>query len=95
MEAPESKCPNCAKTLDTHAETKEFIEDLPLQITPHPGDISVCGYCGTILKYGSDLKLSKADPLDLDAIKLSDPKFYDEIMEGRALIMRALTQMKK
>jgi hypothetical protein len=83
-EQPESKCQSCGKTLNSYAHAKP--------VTPSPGDISVCGYCGSVLKYGSDLKLTKADSLDLDGIEKTDPDLYNEIMEARAFIMRLNTR---
>lgn len=85
-EQPESKCHSCGKDLNAYAQGKGA--------TPSPGDIAVCGYCGSVLKYGSDLKLTKTDSLDLDGIEKTAPDLYNEIMEARAFIIRATKNYK-
>jgi hypothetical protein len=44
-------CPTCGKTLD--GLTNPVDDDLDM----HPGDISICFYCGTILVFNEELQL--------------------------------------
>ena len=51
---PETTCPACNKALDAVTPMEEGI-------TPSPGDLSICGYCSTVLQYADDMTFVLAD----------------------------------
>lgn len=60
---PGSPCPNCLIVLD--AATSAYGGE----VTPKPGDVTLCSKCGTFLQFGEGLVLQSCDieTVDLDA----------------------------
>lgn len=52
---PADGCPNCGHSLDAATSLKG-------NHRPQPGDVSVCAYCGTILKFDDELRMQVIDP---------------------------------
>lgn len=72
---PNCKCPNCNKLIDS-ATNMDGTE-----ISPQVDDISVCFYCGEILKYDKDLAVEEVSREFLDALKLNERENYDNLIE--------------
>jgi hypothetical protein len=49
---PAQLCPVCGHLLDSHSAVEDHGK------RPEDGDFSVCLACGSVLRYGADLKLS-------------------------------------
>ena len=73
---PRQKCPHCGKRIDRALGKEEH--------QPAPGDVSICLGCLGVIKFGEDLKVSKAEPGDWADVA-------DEVFELRKLI----TNMKR
>jgi hypothetical protein len=54
----ETKCPTCSKKLDASNGPG----------APEEGDLSVCAYCLTMLRYGPGLALRELRPEEFDAL---------------------------
>lgn len=59
---PKSPCPNCGKVLDTATHPTE-------DVSPTPGDLTMCIQCGEFFSFGAGLELR---PLDEDTIAQCD-----------------------
>lgn len=77
-----SYCPFCKKKLDA---ATDFDADC---LTPKPGDLSVCIYCGNILKFCEDLSLQVAFKEDLQGL---DKKALHSLM----VICKAVEERNK
>ena len=63
----EDKCPSCLHRLNAATDPLTKIQ------VPHPGDFSVCFYCGQILRFDNELNVQRAseeDAAGLDPEKL-------------------------
>jgi len=74
---PTSICPICKSSLEAATSLKNEI--------PDPGDISVCLYCGNILKFNDDLELVSLSNDEMQALKNSKPD-WDEIVKIQSLL---------
>lgn len=50
------RCPHCETTLPFQTDVHDE------EVTPQPGDISLCEKCGMPSKFATDLTLTKIDP---------------------------------
>jgi hypothetical protein len=66
IELPPSNCIGCGKLVD--AATPVDIKT----VTPAPGDITICFYCGHIMVYADDLSLR--NPTDVEMFELAGNK---------------------
>ena len=72
----ESKpCPHCGKGLDASSGEKDQV--------PRVGDLSVCCYCGGIMRFGEGLSLAALSEEDLDA--LADGEHAEEVATVREM----------
>jgi hypothetical protein len=51
-------------------------------VTPKKGDISICYYCGGVMKWGSNLQLERAEESDLKKLSAEDLEHLDKVVEG-------------
>lgn len=58
-----SPCPTCGKMLD--ASTGAHMEE-PIQ--PEVGDITICGYCSTLLAFGPEMTLRRATQAEFEEL---------------------------
>lgn len=65
-----SNCPTCDKKLDA-VSAEDGVE------SPQPGDITVCFYCGEILKFSNDMILEKLPQELFDSF---EKDFKEEIL---------------
>ena len=63
-----SNCPSCGKFLDGASSVSD-----PGRSGPSPGDLSICIACGTIVKFGENLKLEIVSENELEQIKQNFP----------------------
>jgi hypothetical protein len=62
---PECKCPNCGAGVD--AATNLFGKG-----GPEPGDISICLYCGCLMKFKDDMMLRRLTGAELIEVLKDD-----------------------
>jgi hypothetical protein len=74
---PESKCPKCGASLDAVSPVGDK------EATPSEGDFSICGYCGTFLRFGEDLQIKTADNTDLNELFQDNPHVYRALIAAR------------
>lgn len=75
------KCPTCGAILNA---------GFPMSATgsfPKANDVTICGYCSSILQYNPDLSYREAD---LEALKKESKNTYDEIMDAVVLVKSTL-----
>lgn len=77
----EAKCRICGKPLTGHTPREG-------EHKPKPGDISVCGYCGVLSKYGEDFQLLEVTEAELEEIKKNHPDFYAEVTRAQLVIIK-------
>lgn len=74
-------CPKCGKELDGVTQVQEGKETLPV-----PGDVSVCLYCFTMLRFDDDIKSQILTPdefLDLDDdVRIQLTRAVQAVMEA-------------
>lgn len=68
-------CPQCSKILDAATSAKG--DSL---VTPAEGDLSVCFYCGTLLKFGWE-GMEYIEEKDLQAIHPDDRRLLEKLRE--------------
>jgi hypothetical protein len=68
------RCPSCGATLDT---SEHPLED----ISPEPGNLSLCVYCGAWLVFAEGLVLRRATPEEIRVIQSTNP-FAVALAEG-------------
>lgn len=59
---PVQTCPSCTYKLDAATNA------LGNERSPVPGDISICGRCGTFLKFGEDLSIGVLPDAEFQAL---------------------------
>lgn len=81
-------CPSCDKLLDGFT-------GIDNNATPEPDDITICCYCGSILKFTEKLTVVEMSPLELDNLPKKD--FYDIIdaQQAAAQFRDILKESKK
>lgn len=68
-----SRCPTCAKTLDASSGPG----------SPSTGDLSVCAYCLTMLRYEPGLALRELTAAEFDALR---PDERNELLKARNVL---------
>ena len=61
---PARSCPGCGARLDARTEVVDASKPAPTP-TEQPGDVSVCFYCGEVLRFTAMLELEPISPEDL------------------------------
>ena len=74
---PENRCPRCCKKLDA-ATTLSNHEK------PKEGDLSVCFYCGQLMKFSSDGSLL---PLEENDLKMLTDEVRKELLSVKAQVL--------
>jgi hypothetical protein len=59
LRLPPQPCPNCGKTLDAAGSFAEGI-------TPDPGDLTICLYCGHFMAFDDDLSFRELTPEEMN-----------------------------
>lgn len=72
-------CPNCAILLD--GATGEDAD------RPLPGDLTVCGYCGTLLRFGPSLGLERLSDHDMAVLEHEEPQGIGQLKRMQAFIL--------
>lgn len=60
----DDNCPTCKESLQACSSEEGLI--------PMPGDITLCGYCGEILKFAPDMELFKLPDVIFDNLAEAD-----------------------
>lgn len=71
-------CPSCGKECDSATGSNN-------DSVPNPGDITVCFYCASLLKFGSDMALEE----------LPDEEYMDLDVETRLHLAKVQHEIKK
>lgn len=79
---PPTLCWECGKSLDACIGRRR----------PAPGDLTLCGYCGSLNTFGEDLRLQK--PSDEDMIEAAANPEIQEDLKALLPIIRAMTGKK-
>lgn len=69
----EQKCPGCGERLNKHITIDNS--------SPNTGDITVCGHCQKINKYGINLEIIPLTIDELDLMRKEDPRTYFKLCE--------------
>ncbi len=72
---PNCKCPNCDKLIDSATNMDGT------DISPQEDDISICFYCGAVLRYDKDLAVEEVSTSFIDDLKLNDRENYDNLID--------------
>lgn len=64
---PASNCPNCGTQLDAATHPTE-------DVSPSPGDVTVCLHCQEILRFDATLALVRPTPQEIEAICKDQPE---------------------
>jgi hypothetical protein len=82
-----SKCTNCGKMLDgaTSSDADET--------SPEPGNITICLYCGELMRYENDLTLGKLT--DADMYEIAGDPLVLKMQQLRGLYLEEKKQKKR
>ncbi len=75
-----SKCPSCKNIMDA-ATASDFNEHIP-HIPPKPGDLSVCFYCGTLLRFSDPIHLRTLEKTELDELEETERAWLLRVQQG-------------
>lgn len=81
VRTPACACPKCRHTLDAATDPEGIA-------APKPNDVSVCIWCGEILQFDENLKLSSATQAVLEELSRNDLTLVTEIR--RHVLLRNL-----
>ena len=84
---PEGRCPACNDTFTCHGgvNTEE---------APEAGDVSICAYCGAILRFGVDLTVDLCPVSELEEMKAEQPDNYETLINLQHKV-RELAQQRR
>ncbi len=81
-------CPNCGHMIDacTGLQGKE---------SPDPGDVTICMYCGALLRYGEGLSLIKLSPENAKKLCDENPLLAKLVMVYKEIYPDGLTASRE
>ena len=83
-------CPNCQHLLDAATNTENKANHIP-----QDGDISICLYCATLLRFNADFSLSRLDPGFVEELKREDYETYQKLLFAQLAVLQTIEQRKK
>lgn len=77
-----NKCPSCGELIDANTNI-----DGNKEVTPGPGDLSLCIYCATMLEYEDNLTLKVLQREKLNRIRRDTPGIYKLLKNAQQAII--------
>ncbi len=75
-----NSCSTCKANIDSITSFDHKI--------PKPGDVSICVYCGEILRFDVNLNLIKLTELEKEQIKAKDENFFESLISMQEKIKK-------
>jgi len=85
---PVSKCPSCGTQLDAATHPTE-------DVSPSPGDVTICLHCQEILRFDATLALVRPDRAEIEEICRQQPELRDEVFRYQRAAAVAVDKVRR